>query len=978
MRMRRGMRLGMIVIAAWAHAASTIMIDIPNGDLDRSLLELGRQARISIVFPTDATDGLRSVDVDGEMTVEDALIALIGEHCLSYVRIHPTLYAVRGGCRGLAPLPEIYTPHPDSAPPRPDSAPQRLEEVLVMGRYVTGSRIRNPVREGATQVDIIDRSEIELTGSQAIGELLRYVPAVAGNSTSTLVSNGGDGTATVTLRGLPASNTLVLLNGRRTNPDGLFGRSVDLNTVPIGIVDRIEILKDGASAIYGSDAIAGVVNIITRADIDGLMVDSYYGQSGRGDLETFKTDVLWGRPFEDGQLTFGASYYDQRTLWSRDRPLSASADDRPRGGIDKRSSATTNARISLPLRTVILDEGDGSLPSQFREATGEDRFNYRDFTASIVPSQRWSVFGSLEGRVADSARGYAEILYTNTAAENTLAQTPLFTGFESMDLTVSADNPFNPFGQDIVDVRRRIVELPSRRHRNQSQTWRTVLGVSGDLSDVHWDLAFTQNRTDAREVFTNLLHAQRTQLALGPDCKAPCVPLNVFGPTGSITGEMLDYLGTGAAGTGRSDLRTGTLTIDFPMGTLPGGAVEVVSGLEYRDESLTTRPDALISGANTIGGVNYEPVRGNRDVWEAYLEVRLPLLADVSLVKLLTLSVAGRISQYSDFGRTTNPRVAIRYEPFDSLVLRASFSRGFRAPSLSELYATQATSFEQINDPCASASNVRVLPGCSMQSDPTLVQFLTLKGGNPDLSPERAKTRNVGIVWQPAESVTLTADYYRIRGRSVVDSSAQFIVNENARSGAFDDQVQRDAMGNINQIIADELNIGSRDVRGWDLTADLVIRLNAGRIKLTSNATNIRSFEDQFAPDTVPRDQAGTFSDEASSGNGALPDWKFNAGIDFSRGGWRLMYTWHYVGALEEEVPLLEQTRRIEPWSMHDLQFRYFGPATAWTTVSLGINNLFDEAPPFAAAAFNDSYDARTYDITGRFVYLQVRKAFND
>ena len=341
-----------------------------------------------------------------------------------------------------------------------------VEDVVELGRgqHSLGPtiEIRVPEVAGDSHVDIIDRPEIELAGQQTLGSLLRYVPAVAGNSTSTLISNGGDGTATVTLRGLPASNTLVLLNGRRVNPDGLMGQSIDLNTLPIGLVERVEILKDGASAIYGSDAIAGVVNVITRRDISGVHVNTYYGQSIEGDLDTFNSDVIWGRDFDDVLVTVGATYFDQGALWSRDRALSASSDDRSRGGIDKRSSATLPARIGLDSGAVVLRDSDlaGSDPDHFRLATDEDRFEYRDYTTSIVPSRRWSAFADVEGSMTSGGTFYIETMYTDTRATNTLAPLPLFTGFEVLDLTVSADNPFNAFGVDIDDVRRRLIELP--------------------------------------------------------------------------------------------------------------------------------------------------------------------------------------------------------------------------------------------------------------------------------------------------------------------------------------------------------------------------------------------------------------------------------------------------------------------------------------------------------------------------------------
>ena len=952
--------------------ADTTTFDIPGGSLSGALLEFGRQARVSIIFAKSLTSNAETPGVSGRHSIDDALQTLLDGHCLRYLKVREDLIAVKRGCAAV--------PDPPSAPIRVDEtieAPAGVEELIVSGRHITGSRIRNPRLTGATPIDVISRPEIELTGAQSVSELLRYVPAVAGNSTSTLISNGGDGTATVTLRGLPASNTLVLINGRRTNADGLFGSSVDLNSIPMGLVDRIEILKDGASAVYGSDAIAGVVNIITREELDGFRLSTFAGQSTSGDRTTVNVDIAAGGEVGSGRYTMGAFLFDQGEVLSRNRKLSRNSDDRLRGGIDKRSSATAPARVVLPEGPVILDNGAiGTSIDDFRVATDEDRYEYRDHTTSIVPSERWSLFARYRKPFGERLEAYTEAILTGTHAINELAPTPLFTAFETTPLTVSAANPFNPFGLDIEDVRRRIGELPPRTQINRTRTWRLVAGIEGAVNDLNWDIAYSYNKTRASETRLNLLNTRNTQAALADGCVATCVPLNVFGQSGSITPRMLDYVGVDAGASGRSRLDILSATIDFPLLELPGGPVETVSGIEYRRESLATDPDELIRTGNTIGGANYQGAKGKRRVWAAYAETAIPLTTSESWLRLMQLNVAIRFSEYDDFGSSWTPRVTFRWQPAEFLALRASASRGFRAPSLTQLFTTQKESFASVNDPCALAANAGVLPGCAVQSDPTLVQFLTLTSGNPNLDAERAKTINYGLVLQPARGLTMTVDYYRIRERGVVDASPQFIVNQNARRLAFADDVARDAMGNISWIRATNMNIGKRDVSGWDFNATQVWKLTDSRVQLTANASYIDRFRDQFDPTTPARDQAGTFVDEASSGNGALPSWKANVGVDWSHAGWRAAYTLHYVSPLDERVPIVETMRRIRAWRVHDIQVRYIGKRSWWTDVSFGVNNAFDESPPFAAAAFNDSYDARTYDITGRFFYLHARRSF--
>ena len=958
---------------------ASVTLSIHETDLDQALLSLARQTGISIVFPKQATLGYTAPPLDGDYELSQALDLLLGDACLNYQVLDKRLVAVRAGCRSRRQTADTTGEVRVSKQARFE--PPTVEQVVVREHYVTGSRIRIPDLAEASTVDVIERPDIELAGNQDIGELLRFLPSVAGNATSTLVTNGGDGSATVTLRGLPASNTLVLLNGRRINADPFLARSVDLNTLPIGLVDRIEVLKDGASALYGSDAIAGVVNVVTRKDFDGFDATTYVGSASRGDLETFNSTLLFGREFERHRFSAGGSYFKQEPVWSRDRSLSRSADDRPRGGIDKRSSATVPARIRTRDGVVILasEQDAGTDASQFRPATSEDRFDYRNFTAAIVPSRRWSLFSDFSMDLTETIQVYLEGLYTDTRATNTLAPAPLFTGFESRDFTVSENNPFNPFGEPLIDVRRRLVEFGPRRFTNISRSSRWVLGFSGATEQLHWNFSYSDNITRGEEQVHNLLEAERLQQALGAaaGCKAPCVPLNLVGPEGSITDQMVNSLAVGVTSKAQSKLRSAIFDLDFSLGSLPAGDIEMASGVEYRKETLVTHPDDLIEAERTVGAANFGPTRGSRDIFEAYAELLLPVWKHQPYAELLDIRLAGRVSRYSDFGSTINPRASLRYKPVGDLTFRASYSSGFRAPALYELHASDSQSFEFLSDPCRESSNIAVLPGCSLQSDPTLVQFLSVSGGNPKLDPEKAKTYTVGLAWSPHHLKGLHAslDMYRIKQRDVVASSSQFIVNENARSLAFPDRVIRNEDGNIVKILSSNLNLGRRDVGGLDFTLSYQSgETPLGLFELTLNATHIRYFKDRLDPDSPIVDKAGTFSDEASAGSGALPKWKANLGLHWRHRYAQLNYTIHYVNGLKEIVPILETERTIGAWAVHNLQVSYLGPMSFWTRISLGVNNLMDRAPPFSAAAFNDSYDSRTYDITGRYLYLQLNK----
>ena len=973
-----------LLAGAQAARADCADVRLAPQSLDAALLRLGREAGISILFRRElvrshAVDGLDAGAAGGDCVA--ALETLLRDTGLELRVVAEGVYVVRP-VRTVADedvVPIVRVPEGSQRIPAPED--RLFEELVVYGRSSTGSRVRDMGLDGSAQLDIIDRFEIERSGLQSLSEILRFLPAVAGNATSTYVTNGGDGTATVTLRGLPASNTLVLLNGRRLNTDALTGAAVDLNTIPLAAVERIEVLKDGASAIHGSDAIAGVVNVITREGVDGLHFSSYGGLASREDLETQHHSVLFGTRGTRHSLLVGAEFYDQRDIASRDRAVSRTSDDRARGGIDKRSSATAPARVMTAAGPVILADGaTGASAADFRPATGEDRYDYRDFTTALVPSRRHSVFAQFEYDLDARITAFGEYLHTRTDSTSALAPVPLFTGFEVLDLTVAADATFNPFGVPVDDVRRRIVELPEREQRNRTTTDRWVVGLrsAGDVWDV--EVYAAQHTTNARETMDNVLFGPHLQRALGPAdvCAADpsCVPVNLFGPAGSIGSDALDYVRTDARSSGDSDLRTLALSGVTSLVQLPAGTVEFAAGAEWRQEELEIRPDPRADAQLLVGGLNFGTTKGDRSVSEVHAELLVPIVADRPGARQLDLQFADRWSDYSDFGSTHNPKVVVRWRPLDSLLVRASWSKGFRAPSLRELHLSVQQSAAFLVDPCARADAVGRLPGCAARADETLNQFLTLMGGDPRLRPEQARNQTLGVVWTPEAvpgELSFAFDIYDIEQENVVDASAQFIVDENARSGRFADRVRRDAAGNLQSVEATNLNIGQRELSGADVSLDWKLPPTLlGLFELAVMASHIHSFEDQLDPASEPVNRAGTFQDAASEGNGALPDWKVNLGVTWALGPWETRYGLHHVTGLDEEVPLYGTERTIGAWTRQDVQVGYRWNAAVDGSVAVGVQNIADRAPPFAASAFNDSFDSRTHDLIGRFLYTRL------
>ncbi len=969
----------LLCLALWFSASSCLAqvrydFDLAGQALSKSLIQFSHQSGLAIVFSDRDIRGLPAPRVSGSLSPAQALGALLQDSIYTWRLIDNRIVAIYdGGCRSDASCPDntsLLLSQPLYVP--------GIEELYVFGNRVTGSRIKRSDLQGSAPVDIISAPDIELSGAQTLGEILRYQPAVSGNNTSTAINRGGDGTATVNLRGLPASSTLVLINGRRVANDGLAGESVDLNSISPAAVARVEILKDGASAIYGSDAIGGVVNIIMKEDFYGLLVEQYAGISSEGDAETLTTTLQYGTGFQNGSLFFSASHFDQNEIAARDRDLSASADTRDRGGADLRSSATPSARVTLPDgSTVIRDQQSGN----YRPVTDADLFNFPDFTSSLVPSERDSVYLSASYDFTELVTGSVEASYTETSARTRLAPTPFFSAFGQAPIEIAADNVFNPFGVPIQDLRRTLTELPARVQQNKSDVTRMSALLEGLLADWSWEWALDWSRSNANESTRGVIDADNLRRGVGPrsGCQGHeldgCVPINLFGEPGSIDQAQLDFLSVPAKVRGESRLASTGFTAFSKLAELPQGPIEFAMGAEYRDESTEKKPDRRLASIGAIGGTNFETTQGDRRVAELFFESVTPMWQSNPRGQRFDLELALRYSHYSDFGATTNPRVGIRMQISPSWLVRGTYSQGFRAPTLNELYqgATETPVF--LTDPCAIPENVGRLPGCSQLADPSRNEFLAVLGGNEALDEETAVTLGIGLVWTPEASpgLSLSFDYFDIDTDNVVDASAQFIVNQNAANGAFADQVARDATGNLQQVVAQNLNVGRRQVKGFDISLNYRLPTRDwGQWSASLEAAHIDEYSIQVTEGSPSVNLAGQFIDPASEGLGGIPEWKGTLGLQWARQRWRGSYDVHFVSEMQETVPNSLTQRAIDSWVVQDLQFSYVLNVLKGLRVSVGVDNLFDSSPPFAASAFNDNFDGRSHELRGRFWYAKL------
>jgi len=949
-------------------------IQLPSGSLHKSFIALGQQTNASIIFPSSLTNFKDIKAIKGSFSIIQALEQLIAGRDLEYRVVGPLSVVVLPRCK----VGRLCQAMEDDTRLNTQQYAM-IEELIVRGRQLTGSRFKRVDDYSFSPVEIITATEIRLTGAQTLSQLLRYTPEVAGNSASTAVSNGGNGSASVTLRGLPSTNTLVLINGLRTTSNALDGGSVDLNSIPAAAIDRIEILKDSGSSVYGSDAIAGVVNVILRKSMDGTLINAYYGAAQRGDNQTRRYDLVVGGVLGSVEMLMAASHYDQAGIFSRDRAISRSADGRGMGGTDQRSSATPSARIVWNNNVVSLtsDELSGSSASHFSEAGSEHLYDYRVDTSSLVPSQHDSVYFSANLSDLDSVDAAFDLSYIKNQTLISYAAMPIFTAFEEQPITISAENQFNPFGEDITDARIRLSGLGPRTQENQSRTLRARVSLMGGLAQGDWQTSLNWSRNSAEEGWRNLVNLQNMTLGLGDSavCAAidGCVPVNFFGQPEAITAEQLNYIRADAHHLGESTLTSFNFDLSQVFDILPAGELEFAAGFELRRETLITLADQRVERNQLIGG-EFGSSHGKRSVSEIYLESLIPLLNRGADGPWLEANLSLRATRFSDFGSQINPKLALRYRPNKSWMLRGSVSSGFRAPSLFELNQSDSVSQAFLLDPCSISGSAGTLPGCLVQSDSLRVQYPTVTGGNAELRPETSDNVSFGFIYSPVSlsNFSIGMDVYQIEVNDIIGANGQFFLDQNAAGMLYGNRVIRDADGELIKVIANNENLGVRSVSGMDMDVSWRVFIPKwGTLGINVSGSNIASYKFQSGPRANVEQLAGTFEDEAAEGSGTLPKWKTRLNLFWQFGDWEVGLSSFRVSGVIETVSGLGKTRDIGVWSREDVQIsRHFNSAKSLLTV--GVENIFDQSPPFMASAFNDNFDTRTYDSVGRYAYIRL------
>ncbi|WP_101926088.1 MULTISPECIES: TonB-dependent receptor plug domain-containing protein [Luteimonas] len=929
--------------------------------------------------------------------------------------------------------------------PSPEPEARTLDTVSV-----TGTRIRKAELETAVPVQVLTREDIDRSGFTSVADIVQNLTASGAALNTKFNSSGnfgappdgggvGAGAATVDLRHLGPKRVLVLVDGIRwvneSSASGV-GAAVDLNTIPLALIERIEVLEDGASSIYGSDAIAGVVNIITRRDAEGGSLDLHYGEYDDLGGATWGADLGWGGSSERAQWFLGASYYKQDEIASSE--FANASVPVPGTGLANGSSATPAGRFIFqdPNTGEVLDitpNAGATSPVYDPTQTGcdrtddfhcfgtADRYNFAPNNLLLTPSERKSVFGQVRFEFTPQISGYTRLLYNERNSANQAAPEPFFLGtdagvynpFAESTLVISALNPFNPFGFDLTTVGddanlfligRRPVEGGPRRYTQDVKTWYAAGGLEGMFAvgdrTWNWDLNLMRSESRAEQTNTGSYNVRRINEALGDPAVcatiAGCTPLNLFGGPGTITPEMLAFIQPVVRDESRNTLSLASANITGDIAELWAGALSFAAGLEYRKYEGSYTPDP-ITIAGEYNGVPSGATRGDYDVSEAYGELSVPLLRDSAFGQSLDLSIAGRYSDYSTFGGESTGKLGLRWQPVDELLFRMSYAEGFRAPSIGELYGTLSRFDATLVDPCSGGG--ATTPQCVADGVPpgyeqTNSQISVVTSGNEALEPERSRSFMVGAVWSPSfadetswsDRLDLGVTFYRHNIDDAIQApDAQGILDRCVATRdpvacASYDRSERGQIVRFDDILD---NLGTIKTDGWDFNAGWTLPEHAwGRLRFDWKTTWVTRYELVNETGTPEPRRPGV-----EVNNSAIPEWTSTLVADWRTGPWSVSWTTRYIDSLTESCggangfPICDDSANdingLGSTTYHDLQLSW--RSTAWlkgTRVSLGVNNLGGKEPPVCLSCSLNGYDASTYDLPGRFVYARLGLEF--
>lgn len=903
---------------------------------------------------------------------------------------------------------------------------------------VTGSRIRGADMETRQPLISLTRQDIEKQGFTSVADILQNLTSAGSPAISradALASGEDVGGYYIDIRNLGAVRTLVLLNGKRL---GVTTSGVaDLSQVPISAIDRIEVLKDGASSIYGSDAIAGVVNIITRKRFDGAEASAYVGQYGEGDGETQQYSFTAGSTNERGGVTLSVEYYKQEPVFAKDRPYSAFGNAGPNYPGSGWSPISQNGSWFGPCGAggadawcTLREGGNPSNAADYVPHTADYEANANQQMFLLTGVERRSVFANANYDITDNITFNADVLYNKRTTHQQIAGYPYQS--QAFETPLSGDSAFNPTPGTDIDFRRRLWEVP-RTTKSDLETYRFA-GTLGGMFEIgekvwDWDVGALLSRNNVTKTKHGDMSLIASRQALGPSfinadgiaqcgtvdsaiplssCRPwnPLLPYGVEGQGSLADPDLQKFLFPYFTDTGTTRTTTYSANLTGSLFEMPAGDLGIAVGYEHRREQGRFVPDAFAqSGEST--GLQATTTEGSYNLDEFYVELNIPVLADMPFAKELTFNVSSRYSDYSNFGDTTNSKFGVTWRPIDELLVRGTYAEGFRAPSISDLYGGTGSSFESYTDPCSVAANDTVngnaacnaagvplgyvqlgqgLEPCTGYPCQTPDQFFS--GSNPNLLPETSTSKTVGVVWSPrwVEGLDISLDWYNYKLTNMIIQDGVdrvlrdcYVLGNAARCA----NIERAADGHITNLFFGLTNLGAMETEGYDLAVKYrLAETSFGQFTADWQTSYVSKYNEQGENERGEKITIG------SVGENGVFRVRSNLGLAWQLNEFGVSYKARYYSGVSEacapDRPCSDpdryqngrdaDRRKTGSNTFHDLQFNWQAPWNA--TIAIGANNVFDKVGPILFTSPDSAFPYYGGFDIGRFVYMKYQQRF--
>ncbi|MFA0811238.1 TonB-dependent receptor plug domain-containing protein [Microbulbifer epialgicus] len=882
-----------------------------------------------------------------------------------------------------------------------------VEEVVV-----TGSRIARDPLSTTGPITLVDSEAIQRSGVGTIDELLNQLPSMGTTGINANDNNGGAGLSFVDLRNLGSARTLVLVNGRRfVSSSSGVSSAVDMNNIPVDMIDRIEVLTDGASAVYGSDAVAGVINVVMKDSYDGVRINARAGATEAGGGENGELSITFGKEFDRGQFIGNITHSKRDEITYEDRDW---------------AGLTSSIAATGALFTNYGDDGAFTIKEGGTELGDYTRYDIGQYMWLSGAMERTSLTGSGTFSLTDSIELYGEGSYTVKTTNQQMAAQPLYTG-NGLALTtdhlpaeiqsqlaeawdeaenqyqidlaeyeaakakweelgkpdgLEPEKPKASHGENWADgvstILVRPVDTGTRDSEQKTETFRILGGARGDLANGWgWDTFLSYGKNEGENTLVNAISKTKLQEILDGTSGIEEENIQFFG---GLSDEVANYIGY----TDREDneyemINFGaSLTGDIEAVQFQGGALGFATGVEYRKESGEFNPSIETQSGDTFAN-KQEATSGDFAVTEVFAEFNLPILSGAKYADELSVDAAIRYSDYDTFGGQATYKVGAVYAPTENLRFRSSLSTAFRAPGIYELYSGTAQSYPSLIDPCATNKEVNSKGrggNCdALEVSETLVQVGSQIpvniGGNADLQPEESTSFTAGVVWTPAftEDLSITLDYFKIKVEDAIQSpDLQQILDDCYRNEGKEAACNFITRLNNNDIIdinGAKMNVGEINTSGIDIDVVQNFHYDAGKLALRAQATHLLEYEEhnsQTGSTTDYLDYIGNTSD-------AYTKWRGLASATWYADNWDFGADVQYIGDGHSEtldMPSHTYLNLKAGWDVNEAM-----------RLTAGIDNVTDRDPSYTAITGANSFDTNgTYDYQGRYAWAGVTYQF--